>query len=53
MSPKLYVVDDYDFKFFKIFKTLVSDYGFRLKVKTIIGDYGFNYLQIFKIVVNN
>ena len=45
--------DDYDFKFFKIVKTLVSDCGFRLKVKTVIVDYDFNHLKNFKIIVNN
>ena len=48
MSPKPYVVDDYGFKFFEIVNTVVSDYSFRLKVKTVVGDYGFNHLKIFQ-----
>ena len=52
MSPKSYIVDDYDFKFFKIVKTILRDYSFRLKVKIVVGDYDFNYLKIFKTIVN-
>ena len=40
------VVEDYSFKFFKIVKTIVTNTGFVLKVKTVSNDYDFeNFLN--------
>ena len=39
------VVGDYDFKNFKIVKTIVGDISFSLKIKTLVDDYGFNYFK--------
>ena len=35
------VIDDYGFKFLKIVKIIIINYGFRLKVKIIVDDYFF------------
>ena len=35
-----------------VFKTLISDYGFNFKLKTIVNNYDF-YLKKFKIVMIN
>ena len=40
------LVDDYGFKIFIRVKTVVmTNYGFRLKVKIVVGDYKFNHFQ--------
>ena len=51
MSPKLYVVDDYGFKFFKIFKTIIGDYDFNHLKKIVLTNSGFNFKH--KTVNNN
>ena len=42
------MVSDYDFKFFKLVKIIVTNYSFKLKVKIIVGHYGFNQLIFFQ-----
>ena len=43
---------NYGFKFFKIVKTVVDDYNFRLKVKTMVGDYSYNFFfKMIKVIV--
>ena len=37
--------DDYDLKFFKIDKTIVTNTRFRLKVKTVVDDYDFENFE--------
>ena len=37
--------DDYDLKNFKIDKTIVTNTGFRLKVKTVVDDYDFENFE--------
>ena len=39
------VVGDNDFKIFKIIKTIINYYGFKLKVKTMVGDNSFNHFK--------
>ena len=40
------MISDYDFKL-KI-KTMIYNYGFKPKIKTVVGDYGFNNLKKFQ-----
>ena len=35
------IVGDYGFNYLKKFKTVFTNYNFRLQAKTIVGDYGF------------
>ena len=35
------IVGDYGFNYLKNFKTVFTNYSFRLQAKTIVGDYGF------------
>ena len=42
------IINDYDFKFFKLVKIIVTNYSFKLKVKIIVGHYGFNQLIFFQ-----
>ena len=34
-------------------KTIVTNYGFNFKPKTVVDDYDFNYFKKFKIIITN